>query len=101
MLWATLALDDRRAVGYPGNDDADLISLLSTIEGSDVVIIFVEQGNGHVKVSWRSQPDFDVSEVALNFGGGGHAAAAGASIKGDLKDIQANVLVITKSILEL
>jgi phosphoesterase RecJ-like protein len=52
-------------------------------------------------VSWRSQPDFDVSEVALNFGGGGHAAAAGASIKGDLKDIQANVLVITKSILEL
>jgi nanoRNase/pAp phosphatase (c-di-AMP/oligoRNAs hydrolase) len=37
----------------------------------------------------------------LNFGGGGHAAAAGASIKGDLKDIQANVLVITKSILEL
>jgi len=101
MLWATLALDDRRAVGYPGNDDADLISLLSTIEGSDVVIIFVEQGNGNVKVSWRSQPDFDVSEVALNFGGGGHAAAAGASIKGDLKDIQANVLVITKSILEL
>jgi len=101
MLWATLALEDRRIVGYPGNDDADLISLLSTIEGADVAIMFVEQGNGHVKVSWRSQPEFDVSQVALNFGGGGHAAAAGASIKGELNDIQANVLAITKSILEL
>jgi phosphoesterase RecJ-like protein len=101
LLWATLALKDRRAVGYPGNDDADLISLLSTIEGADVAIMFVEQGNGHVKVSWRSQPQYDVSQVALNFGGGGHAAAAGASIKGDLSDTQANVLAITKSILEL
>ena len=101
MLWATLALEDRRDVGYPGNDDADLISLLSTIEGADVAIMFVEQGNGYVKVSWRSQPEFDVSQVALNFGGGGHAAAAGASIKGELNDIQANVLAITKSILEL
>jgi phosphoesterase RecJ-like protein len=101
MLWATLALEDRRDVGYPGNDDADLISLLSTIDGADVAIMFVEQGNGHVKVSWRSQPEFDVSQVALNFGGGGHAAAAGASIKGDLNDTQANVLAITKSILEL
>ena len=94
MLWATLALKDRRAVDYPGTDDADLISLLSTIEGADVAIIFVEQGKGHVKVSWRSQPQYDVSQVALNFGGGGHAAAAGASIKGDLSDIQANVLYI-------
>jgi phosphoesterase RecJ-like protein len=101
MLWATLALEDRRAVDYPGNDDADLINLLSTIEGADVVVIFVEQGNGHVKVSWRSQPDFDVSQVATHFGGGGHAAAAGASIKGSLKDIQENVLSITKSFLEL
>ena len=101
MLWATLALENRRAVGYPGNDDADLISLLSTIEGADVVIMFVEQGNGHIKVSWRSQPDFDISQVALHFGGGGHAAAAGASIKGSLNEIQENVLVTTKSILEL
>ena len=101
LLWATLALEDRQAVGYPGNDDADLISLLSTIEGADVAIMFVEQGNGHVKVSWRSQPQYDVSQVALNFGGGGHAAAAGASIKGDLNEIQVNVLALTKSILEL
>jgi phosphoesterase RecJ-like protein len=101
MVWANLTLEDRRAIGYPGRDDADLISFLTTIEDADVVIMFVEQGNGHVKVSWRSQPEFDVSEIALHFGGGGHTAAAGANIKGELKDIQANVIVTTKTILGL
>lgn len=101
MVWANLTLEDRRAIGYPGRDDADLIGFLTTIEDADVVIMFIEQGNGHVKVSWRSQPDFDVSEVALHFGGGGHTAAAGANIKGDLKDIQANVIGTTKTILGL
>jgi phosphoesterase RecJ-like protein len=52
-----------------------------------------------VKVSWRSQPAYDVSQIALSFDGGGHPAAAGASIKGDLKSIQANVIATTKTML--
>jgi len=99
IVWASLSLEDRRSVRYPGRDDADLISFLSTIEDFDVVIMFVEQGNGEIKVSWRSQPAYDISLVAMHFGGGGHAAAAGASIKGDLKDIQANVIAQTKTML--
>jgi phosphoesterase RecJ-like protein len=101
IIWASLSLDDRRSVKYPGRDDADLISFLSTIEDTDVAIMFVEQGNGIVKISWRSQPAYDVSQVAMHFDGGGHAAAAGASIKGDLKDIQANVIAQTKTMLGL
>jgi phosphoesterase RecJ-like protein len=101
IIWASLSLEDRRSVRYPGRDDADLINFLSAIEDTDVVIMFVEQGNGEIKVSWRSQPTYDVSQVALHFDGGGHAAAAGASIKGDLKDIQANVIVQTKTMLGL
>lgn len=100
IAWGTLTLNDRRAVGYPGRDDADLISFLSTIEDVDVVIMFVEQKNGQVKVSWRSQPEFDVTQIAQQFGGGGHSAAAGAMIQGDLKDIQENVIRLTQTILE-
>lgn len=101
MVWATLTLDDKHAIGYPGRDDADLINMLSTIEETDVIIMFIEQENGYVKVSWRSKPGFDVSQVAQNFGGGGHIAAAGAVIKGILKVIQEDVLTITQSMLEL
>ncbi len=101
IIWASLSLEDRRSVGYQGRDDADLINFLSTIDEIDVVIIFVEQEDGLVKVSWRSQPAYDVSQVAVHFGGGGHAAAAGASIKGDLRIIQADVIATTKNLLGL
>lgn len=101
LIWTTLRLQDRQMAGYPGRDDADLTNVLSTIEGADVAIVFTEQADGHVKVSWRSEPGFDVSQVALKFGGGGHAAAAGADIEGSLNDVQQRVIQVTKNTLGL
>lgn len=101
LVWATLTLADRRAVGYPGSDDADLIDLLSSITGASVAVIFVEQNSRKVKVSWRAKENYDVSQVAAQFGGGGHKVAAGAMISGELSHVQDNVLRATKKILEI
>jgi bifunctional oligoribonuclease and PAP phosphatase NrnA len=98
MVWTSLTMADRRAVGYPGRDDADLISVLSSLEDVDVVIVFIEQPNDRIKVSWRSQPGIDVSQVALRFGGGGHKAAAGAEIEGSLDEVQVQVLESTREL---
>lgn len=98
VIWANLTQADRGMVGYPGRDDADLINMLSSIEDADVALVFVEQTNGRIKVSWRSQPGFDVSKIALHFGGGGHTAAAGAEIEGSLEQVQARVLELTQSL---
>lgn len=95
LVWTSLTLDDRIKVNYPGNDDADLINFLTTIQESTVSIIFVEQKEGNVKVSWRAQPGIDVSKIALRFGGGGHPAAAGAMIAGTLDAVQTLVLAET------
>jgi phosphoesterase RecJ-like protein len=100
LVWATLTLEDRVEAGYPGNDDADLINVLSSIEESDVAIIFTEQKENRVKVSWRAQPGINISEIALQFGGGGHPAAAGAEIIGNLEDVQEKVLRATENLLE-
>jgi bifunctional oligoribonuclease and PAP phosphatase NrnA len=100
LVWTSLTLADRYAVGYPGRDDADLINLLSTLEDVDVVVLFVEQTRGRIKVSWRSQLGFDVSQIALSFGGGGHLPAAGAEIEGDLDEVQARVLHATRSLFD-
>jgi bifunctional oligoribonuclease and PAP phosphatase NrnA len=99
LLWTTLTLDDRKAARYPGRDDADLINILSTVEGADITMIFVEQPNGRVKISWRAQPGFDVSKIAVSLGGGGHAAAAGAEIQGSLPEVQATILELTRPLL--
>ncbi|OQX65546.1 MAG: hypothetical protein B5M51_00460 [Anaerolinea sp. 4484_236] len=102
IVWATLSLKDRKAVGYHGNDDADLINILSSIEKSPVALIFVEQPNETVKVSWRVRGTvFDVAKVAAHFGGGGHRAAAGATIQGHLDEIKPRVLGVTREMLEL
>lgn len=100
LVWSTLRLTDREVCSYPGNDDADLINIISAIDGFDISMIFVEQRNNTVKVSWRSIPGFDVSQIALEFGGGGHPAAAGADIPGTLDEIQPKVLQATMKILE-
>ena len=100
IVWGTLTLKDRKASGYTGNDDADLINEISAIDGQKVGMIFVEQHDKHVKISWRAlQQGIDVSPVAKHFGGGGHAAAAGADIPGALGEIQPLVLKTTKEML--
>jgi bifunctional oligoribonuclease and PAP phosphatase NrnA len=99
MVWITLTIADRRAVGYSGCDDADLINVVSSINDIDVSMILIEQNNTNVKVSWRSQPGFDVSQVALQFGGGGHKAASGAEIFGTLEEVQEKVLNATRPLL--
>jgi len=102
IVWSTLTLEDRKECGYSGNDDADLINEISAIDNHKVGMVFVEQRNEHVKVSWRAlEKGVDVSPVAVRFGGGGHAAAAGADIPGILSEIQPLVLKSTKEILEL
>jgi phosphoesterase RecJ-like protein len=98
MVWTTLTAIDRRAAEYTGCDDADLTNVVSSINDTDVSLVFVEQNNSHVKVSWRSQPGFDVSQIALSFGGGGHKSAAGAEIIGTLEEVQEKVLTATRSL---
>lgn len=99
MVWATLTLKNRKKVGYHGNDDADLINMLSTIEESPVALIFVEQPDEAVKVSWRARGErWDVAQVAVKFGGGGHRAAAGATIQGSMDEIKLKVLRATREI---
>jgi bifunctional oligoribonuclease and PAP phosphatase NrnA len=102
MVWGTLTLVDRKKTGYGGNDDADLINMISAIDGNKIGMIFVEQSNSSVKVSWRALENrIDVSKVAKHFHGGGHAAAAGADIPGALKDVQLQVLKTTREMLGL
>src|SRR5258706_12444142 len=88
IVWGTLTLADRKSAGYGGNDDADLINMISAIDGNKVGMIFVEQSDSNVKISWRALEDgIDVLKMAKHFKGGGHAAAAGADIPGAFRGI--------------
>ncbi len=95
VLSSTLTLDDRIIAGYPENDDADLINTLTVVPEALISVLFIEQDNESVKVSWRSVKGLDVSGIASQFGGGGHVSAAGADIAGGLEEIKELVLAET------
>ena len=97
VVWTSLTLKDRKQSSYPENDDADLINILSSIKDIDVAVIFIEQENNKVKVSWRSRQGIDVSKIAVVFGGGGHKPAAGATIDGHMDDVIEKVLMVTRA----
>ena len=100
LVWTALTLEDRKNSRYPGNDDADLTNVLSSIEDIDIAVLFVEQSADKTKVSWRSRPGVDVSAIATELGGGGHPAAAGADLDGTFEAIKERVLSRTIEYLE-
>jgi len=99
LVWTSLTLADRNEIGYARNDDADLVNVLSAIKEASIAVIFVEQSPNEVKISWRAKPGYDVSGIALAFGGGGHAAAAGADVMDSLQNVQPAVITQTKQLL--
>ena len=65
-------------------EDASRISnYMNEITGVMVGLYF-ERRNGATKVSWRSACEINVAKIAAVFGGGGHDAAAGATINADM-----------------
>lgn len=99
LVWTVLDLNDREEAHYTQNDDADLVDVLTTIDEAKIVIIFVEQRQGKIKVSFRARGEYNVSDLARQFGGGGHRSAAGAMIKGQLATITKEVLTAARELL--
>jgi phosphoesterase RecJ-like protein len=88
--------EDYAETGAIPPDTEDLINDLRSITGVDVSILFMEQPEGGVKVSFRART-VDVAKVAEQFGGGGHRLASGASLNASLADAEARVLAAVRS----
>jgi bifunctional oligoribonuclease and PAP phosphatase NrnA len=84
--------EDFTQTGALPSDTEDVINMALGIKGTETAVIFVEQAGGGFKISFRSRSALDCSRLAEQFGGGGHKAAAGASLKGSLAEVQPVVL---------
>ncbi len=73
--------EDFEATGALVTDTEDVINLTLGVAGTQVAVILVEQPTGGFKLSFRSRSAaIDCNQLARQFGGGGHKAAAGAFI---------------------
>ncbi len=74
-------------------DSEGLIDIIRAIRGVQIAVFFEELETGKIRVSMRSKDRrVDVSNVALEFGGGGHALAAGIRMAGPLEEAKKQVL---------
>ena len=83
---------DFEELGALPSDTENVINLTMAVEGTEVAVLFMEQPHGGVKVSFRSRGGLDCNRAAAEFGGGGHKAAAGASMDQSLAEARPLVL---------
>ena len=92
--------EDYKNTGAQPTDTEDLINLALEIDGTVFAVIMVGQVDGGYKMSFRSRCESGANEVAAEFGGGGHKAAAGAFIESDdLDAVRDRVLTHVRSVL--
>ncbi|MEM9644418.1 MAG: DHH family phosphoesterase [Planctomycetota bacterium] len=100
LVYTHVEKEDFAAMGAEPSDTEDAINLTLSVGGTQAAVIFVGQIRGGYKLSFRSRCGMDCNEVAQQFGGGGHKAAAGAFIEGTLADAQARVLPVVREAVE-
>jgi phosphoesterase RecJ-like protein len=97
----TYVLDDDFAqTGALRSETEDFINMALAIDGTQVAVMFTEHPVGTVKISLRSRhAAVDCSRITALFGGGGHKAAAGATLTGDVDSVRTRVLGEVRSAL--
>ncbi len=81
-----------RQTGGQYDDTEGLINVPLTVKEIQAVVFFKESEPSLYRVSLRSKGAIDVSEVAKQFGGGGHKNASGCTVAGDLATVRRQVV---------
>lgn len=78
-------------IGVDEDDMNNISGFLRSIEGVCIAALLRQVGEENTKVSIRSVPGYNAAYLCEQFGGGGHAGAAGCSIRKSLLDAAKDV----------
>jgi phosphoesterase RecJ-like protein len=90
IVYTTLAMCE--AMGAGDDEMEGLANIPRRIEGVEMGITMREKAGGVFKVSVRTNDNIDAAEFCKQFGGGGHPAASGCSIEGDLETVKRKLI---------
>ena len=90
---AAISLDMIAQVGAQERDLEDIANFAGQVEGVKNAVTVRELAPGQCKISLRTDPEaLNANHVCALLGGGGHAAAAGATVEGTVEETCAAVL---------
>ena len=100
VIWNTLDQNTLGAYGVKMADLDNLAGLGLQVVGIKVCVLCVEMPKGQVKNSMRSNGDVAVNGLAGEWGGGGHASASGATVKGSVEQVAAMVVSRVEALID-
>lgn len=77
--------DDLKRLGATKDDTEEITDVVRQIAGPEVSVILRQNADDSIRGSIRSKGDHDVQAIAIKLGGGGHKAASGFTLHGDLR----------------
>lgn len=92
LVISTLSLEEIVLYSNEGEGTEGIVNILKNIKESKVAVFLYEKSKGEIKLSLRSEDPYDVCSIAMEFGGGGHTKAAGATINGTLEDAKKEII---------
>lgn len=92
LVWTTVSLAEKERYGADSANCENISAYTLHPEGVKVGVFFQEMPEDFVKISFRCRDGYNVAQVAQQFDGGGHVAAAGCRTVGSLESVQQSVL---------
>lgn len=96
---ALMILDYQTIAKFGGaiNITDDVANIGQNTTGVAITAFLKEVEPGDYRVSLRAKYPFDIHEVALKYGGGGHERAAGFNFAGDIKELKRDLMEVYES----
>jgi len=96
ISWISVAAGAAEEYGLKSEDLEGIAEHPRSVGGTRLAVFFRDLGHGKIKVSFRSTGVVNVNDFARQFGGGGHARAAGALIPGTMDEVRHNVIAAAR-----
>ena len=86
LAWSVIDYQELSDLGVTPDDMNSLSDFIRSIKGVEVGVAITKTAGQDADISIRSKGRIVINTVAMSFGGGGHAFAAGCSISGTLSE---------------
>ncbi|MDX2034136.1 MAG: bifunctional oligoribonuclease/PAP phosphatase NrnA [Blastocatellia bacterium] len=96
IAWITMTREAMERSGATEDDSDGIINYPLTVGDVEAVAFFRELSTSTYRISLRSKNRVNVARVAEGFGGGGHANAAGFTVKADYEELSRDVIAKLK-----
>ncbi len=91
VLWTSITNEQRKSIGYLGTSSGGLVNMMANVDEAAMSAVLLEDDQ-HVYVGFRCRPPYNVAELAVNLGGGGHPLAAGCTLARPLREAESLVV---------